>query len=73
MTFDPSNSSRRDAGARTAPIGPDGSYKVVTLVGGNIVRVSTPETTKDSVLQFNETTLDVQSGENKLDIVLPKP
>jgi hypothetical protein len=72
VTFDPAN-SQRNVGARTAPIGADGTYTVTTLVGGNTVRVATPETTRDPQLQFNETTIDVQSGTNTLDIVLPAP
>ena len=70
VTFDPAN-SQRNVAARTAPISGDGTYTVTTLVGGNIVRVATPETTRDPQLQFNETTFDVQSGTNTLDIVLP--
>jgi hypothetical protein len=72
VSFDPANVSR-NVGARTAPIGADGTYTITTLVGGNVVRVATPETTKDPVLQYNETTFDVQSGTNQLDIVLPAP
>jgi hypothetical protein len=72
VSFDPANVSR-NVGARTAPIGADGSYTVTTLLGGNVVRVATPETARDPALQFNETTFDVQSGTNKLDIVLPAP
>jgi len=74
VTFDPANIQRK-VGLKIVPIGADGSYTVTTYLGHNVVRVTTPETTKskDQALQYNETTIDVQSGTNKLDIVLPAP
>jgi hypothetical protein len=39
VLFDPSN-YLRNVPVRSAPIGPDGTYKVTTLVGPNIVRIA---------------------------------
>jgi hypothetical protein len=72
VSFDPANINR-NVGARTAQLNADGTYTVTTLLGGNVVRVATPETARDPVMKFNETTIDVQSGTNTLDIVLPAP
>ena len=73
VTFDPANVNRKSAPLATAKINEEGTYTVTTLVGSNVVRVATPETTRDPKLQYNETTFDVQSGTNKLDIALPAP
>lgn len=42
VVFDPANSSRTMAVARTVPIGVNGTYKVTTLVGQNTVRIILP-------------------------------
>jgi len=73
VNFDPSNINRKMEGVRKADIGSDGSYTVKTLVGGNNVSVNTPETQKDSKLMYNQTTFEVKSGENTLDIEVPTP
>src|SRR5262249_18554867 len=44
ISFDPTNRSRPNEGAHSAPIGKDGTYKVETLVGENQIRINTPET-----------------------------
>src|SRR4051794_21185477 len=50
VTFDPAN-SQRNVAARSAPIGADGTYTVTTLLGGNTVRVTSPETNRDPQLR----------------------
>ena len=42
VIFDPSNINRPGEPARTAEIGPDGNYKITTLIGENRVMVAIP-------------------------------
>lgn len=72
LVFDPTNVSRPDAGVRTAQIGPDGTYKVTTLVGPNSVSVSVPKPPRPMAGMTPELGLDVRPGENTLDIKLPQ-
>jgi hypothetical protein len=71
VIFDSANISRKDVAPVSAPIGSDGAYSAKTLVGENRVTVQSPELTTPE-LQYNESTFDVQSGDNKLDIALPR-
>ncbi|MGE3821983.1 MAG: hypothetical protein AB7I30_21425 [Isosphaeraceae bacterium] len=71
VAFDPSNYLRKSEAARRAPIGPDGTYSVKTLVGANRVSFSIPEMARDPGLQDLSLEYDVKSGENAYDIVLP--
>jgi hypothetical protein len=71
VEFDPANYQRKDAQARSAPINPDGTYTIETLVGGNTVRVRGPEAEKAGAL-YETTDFDVKEGENTLDIKVPK-
>ncbi|MDR3639360.1 MAG: hypothetical protein P4L84_36500 [Isosphaeraceae bacterium] len=72
IRFDPSNIQRRDAKIASAPIGKDGTYKVTTLQGGNVVRFElSPELRKkDPRLATSEKEYDVPSGDSTLDIEL---
>jgi len=72
IRFDPSNVQRRDAKTATAPIGKDGTYKVTTLQGSNMVRFSLPAelTKQDPALATTEKPYDVPGGDSTLDIKL---
>lgn len=71
IRFDPSNYLRRDATARSAPIQPDGSYEVKTLVGLNRVSFLVPEITRDPALQDVALECEVKAGDNSFNAVLP--
>ena len=73
VSFDPSNSQRKTEPPRVAPIKPDGSYAVKTLVGDNAVRVSFPGMEKDREISDADQTCAVKPGENQFPIVLPVP
>jgi hypothetical protein len=72
VIFDPSNHLRRET-SRETEIGADGTYSITTLVGQNIVRLETPETTGDRVLSDFDLYYDVKPGENRYDIEMPPP
>src|SRR5262249_55512696 len=65
--FDPSNYRRKMEPVRSAPINPDGSYEITTLVGENTVSV------RGRGLGYADQTLSVivAKGQNTFDIVLP--
>jgi hypothetical protein len=71
VVFDPANYLRKDATARTASINPDGTYTVTTLVGGNMIRVSSPEA-EAAGASYMSIDFDVKAGDNTLDITLPR-
>lgn len=71
VVFDPSNYQRTGVPARTAEISKDGTYTVKTLVGGNSVRVNGPEAEKAGAT-YTIINFEVQPGDNKLDITLPR-
>lgn len=73
VVFDPGNINRADQGSREAPIGKDGSYEVKALVGGNSVRVTGPAVAKDRSLEYQSISVDVQSGENTIDLPFSPP
>jgi hypothetical protein len=73
ITFNPTNNQRKDVPLRTGKIGDDGTYSVNTLVGFNSVRVSGPAITKEPGLGYANQTIEVTSGSNTLNIVLPPP
>lgn len=73
IAFDPSNVKRKMEAARRAPIGPDGSYSLKTLVGENKVSFSIPETARDPKLQDLLIPKNVASGENTFNFELPPP
>lgn len=71
VVLDPANYKRKDAKARSGPIGADGTYSVTTLVGENSVRVEGPEVEQAGAL-YSSLSIDVKAGENPpLDIKLP--
>src|SRR5437660_1146757 len=47
VRFNPSNVNRKDVGPVEAAIAKDGTYTLKTLVGANLITVTTPETVKD--------------------------
>ncbi|WP_169978104.1 hypothetical protein [Tautonia rosea] len=71
IVFDASNHLRKDVPLRDAPIGPDGTYTITTVIGGNRIRVESPETMSNRELADTEDYLEVQPGENRKDISLP--
>jgi hypothetical protein len=71
VVFDPANYRRKDANARPADIGKDGTYSVTTLVGGNTVRVEGPEAEKAGAA-YMSIDFDVAAGDNTLNITLPR-
>jgi hypothetical protein len=71
VQFDPANYKRKDVSARKAKINEDGTYTITTLTGSNSVSVNTPELQKKTAGLYQQLSLDVQSGENKFDIVIP--
>jgi len=71
ISFDPSNSVRKDEKARKATIGSDGTYTVTTLQGRNSARISGPMLKKDPQLGYGIHTIDVQPGDNTFNIELP--
>jgi hypothetical protein len=73
VSFNPANINRKDAPIATAEITKDGTYTVKTLVGGNMVSVTAPETQKDPFLQYNRVQRNVTAGENTYDIDVVPP
>ncbi len=71
ITFNPANYQRKDEKPRTAKIGEDGTYSIVTLQGHNSARISSPMMAKDPQLAYGIHTIDVQPGDNSFDIDLP--
>jgi hypothetical protein len=67
VSFDPSNYKRKDVGARSAPIGPDGTYSIKTLTGENQVRLGGSLATKKPIAARTVHTFDVKPGENTFD------
>jgi hypothetical protein len=68
--FNPSNSRRR-VGGRDAPIGKDGRYSVKTLRGQNVVTVTPPNAARTKAyfgLEYEEKALDLNPGENTIDL-----
>jgi hypothetical protein len=73
ISFNPANINRKEAPIATAEIAKDGTYTVKTLVGHNMVTVTTPETAKDPVLQYNRVQHNVAAGDNTYDIEVTPP
>jgi hypothetical protein len=73
ISFDPSNYKRKDAKAASAPIGKDGSFTLTTLVGENMVSVTSPEITRNPALSYNRQTIVVNDGSNTITVELPPP
>ena len=70
VVFDPSNIERKLEQARTAPVGPDGTYEITTLVGENKVSARGPGL---NAFAYEIQSVDVKEGENTFDIQLPVP
>lgn len=72
VVFDPANVNRPGEVARTAQIGPDGTYKVMALIGENRVTVAIPGRPTKAGSPPVQRTCDVKAGEeNTFDIALP--
>jgi hypothetical protein len=72
VIFDPANVRRSTVVARTATIGPDGTYKITTLVGENRVTVAIPARRPRAGAPYVQQIYDVHAGqENTLDIAVP--
>jgi hypothetical protein len=72
IQFNPVNIHRREAKIVSAPIGKDGTYKITTLQGGNMIQyLGSPEMLKkDPGLQTFMKEYDVPSGDSTCDIEL---
>jgi hypothetical protein len=71
ITFDPSNNQRKNARPRSVVVRKDGTFEVTTLVGANTVKISGPAVKKEPVLGNLPKTVDVQPGENRIEISYP--
>jgi hypothetical protein len=71
--FNPANVNRKDTGSVEAAIAKDGTYTLKTLVGSNLITVTTPETVKDPVLQYFTDRFVVGSGDNTFEIDVKPP
>jgi hypothetical protein len=73
VLFNPAN-SKRMVGPRTAPIGKDGTFTVKTLVGPNIVTVTSAKFASKSRrkmvsgLEYDEKTVVVNPGEQTIEL-----
>jgi len=67
IVFDPRNYKRKDASARSAPIGKDGTYTIQTLTGENQVKLGGSLARKNPILQRVQHSLDVHPGDNTFD------
>jgi hypothetical protein len=72
ISFDPSNIERKDERARSAKIGPDGSYSVTTLAGQNRVSFTGPAINKFPEIANVADMHELEPGENTLDFSLPE-
>jgi hypothetical protein len=72
ISFDPTSADRPTAPVASAEIGKDGRFTLRTWVGENRVSVDTSETRKDANLS-TPVPFDVKSGDNPLDVTLPRP
>jgi hypothetical protein len=72
IMFNPANYKRKDAAARSAPIGKDGTYTITTLTGENQVKLGGELARKDPVLEHQQQAVDVKPGENTLDFDFKK-
>ncbi len=69
VTFNPANYLRKTEAARDAPIRPDGTYEITTLVGENSVSVGGTGLPGETAYGF--WTYDVKGGTNTYDIEVP--
>jgi hypothetical protein len=69
IAFNPSN-HLRVVPAKTAPIGPDGSFTVTTYTGGNEVSFRGTVATKNRGVGLIKEFVDVKRGENKVEFDL---
>jgi hypothetical protein len=73
ITFRTSNINRPNAPLKEAKINKDGTYTITTLVGGNMVEVTCKEvlSARNRDLIENERMVQVQPGENTIDVDIP--
>jgi hypothetical protein len=72
VIFDPANINRRGETARTAEIGPDGTYTITTLIGENRVTVAIPGRTRKAGSPYVQQVVNVKAGaDNTFDITVP--
>lgn len=69
ILFNPSN-HLRIVPVKSAPIGPDGSFKITTFTGGNEVSFRGEVATRNSGVGLVKEYVEVQSGENSVDFDL---
>lgn len=70
IQFDPANINRRNAPVASLEIGKDGTYSGETLAGENSVTVSGPAVQKSPDLSANREIVNLNSGENTVNIDL---
>jgi hypothetical protein len=66
INFNPSNSGRH-VPTKSAPIGPDGRYKITTYTGDNLVTYEGEIANKHRGLALRRDYANVQAGQNTLD------
>jgi hypothetical protein len=71
--FNPANVNRKETGTTEAVIAKDGTYTLKTLVGSNLVTVTTPETVKDPALEYFTARYVVRGGDNTFEIEVKPP
>jgi len=73
VLFSPFNIKRADAQPRQAEIGKDGSYRVTTLIGDNLVQIDCKELQlpKNRAIADTERSVNVKSGDNVIDLKIP--
>jgi len=73
VLFSPVNIKRADAQPRQAEIGKDGSYRVTTLIGDNLVQIDCKELQlpKNRAIADTERSVNVKSGDNVIDLKIP--
>jgi len=70
ITFDPTNVHRKFVGLRSAKV-TAGGYETKTLIGGNSITVRSKKIDRDPALSANSKFVEVQPGENAIDIEVP--
>jgi len=70
ITFDPTNVHRKFVELRTAKV-KAGGYEVTTLVGGNSITVRSKAIDRDPGLASNSKYVEIEPGENTVDIEVP--
>jgi hypothetical protein len=71
VKLNPANVNRKSASTVTATTGDDGSYEVTTLVGQNTITLGGATAAKDPKIMYFSKPVDVNAGDNLVDIDIP--